>query len=121
MFVPWTKGAKLVGKLHSDEDRLARLTDFRMKYMEEGGMQLWRYFSTKLDAGQECGRVKCVLCVQGDEKKVNCFSRSVVYESVCLLCHPDGSVGGKAESSMVISGRGSYTGESNRSNFDRAG
>ena len=61
MFVPWTKGATLVGKLRSDEDRLARLTDFRMKYMEEGGMQLWRYFSTKLDAGQECGRVKCVL------------------------------------------------------------
>ena len=74
-----------------------------MKYMEEGGMQLWRYFSTKLDAGQECGRVKCVLCVQRDEKKVNCFSRSVVYKSVCLLCHQDGSVGGGKQTPVWLS------------------
>ena len=44
-----------------------------------------------------------------------------MYKSVCLLCHPDGSVGGKADSNMVISGRGSYTGESSRSIFERAG
>ena len=36
MFVPWTIGGKLAAKLRAMEDRLAKLTGFRIKYTEEG-------------------------------------------------------------------------------------
>ena len=48
MFVPWTAHAILVGRLKAEEDRMSSLTDFRVKYAEAGGVQLWRHFSTKL-------------------------------------------------------------------------
>ena len=79
-----------------------------------------RHFSTKLDEGLLCGRVKCTTCSQKDDKKVDCFSRSVVYESVCMLCHPDGKKPKKGDP-MVMSGEGTYTGETSRSIFERAG
>ena len=37
MFVNWTKGGKLVGRLRQDEDRQTALTQFRVKYVEVGG------------------------------------------------------------------------------------
>ena len=82
MFVRWTQKGKLAGRLKMEESRLADLTGFRIRYMEEGGTPLWRFFSTKLDAGQECGRDKCATCPQEDEVKTNCFARSVVYISL---------------------------------------
>ena len=120
MFVPWTVGAILVSRLKQDEDRRAELTDFRIKFTEEGGVQLWRHFSTKLDEGLECGRAKCTTCSQKDERKLNCFSRSVVYESVCMICHPDGKKPKRGDP-MVMPGEGTYTGETSRSVFERAG
>ena len=38
------------------------------------------------------------------------FLRSVVYESVCVLCHPDGKKV-KAGDSIIQSGAGTYRGE----------
>ena len=120
MFVPWTMRGILVYKLRQEENRWAELTNFRIKYAEEGGVPLWRHFSTKLDEGLLCGRVKCTTCSQKDDKKVDCFSRSVVYESVCMLCHPDGKKPKKGDP-MVMSGEGTYTGETSRYIFERAG
>lgn len=114
MFVPWTIRGRLAARLRQEEDRLADLTGFRIKYTEEGGTQLWRQFSTKLDIGLECGREGCVTCDQLDEQKLDCFSRSVVYESVCLLCHPDGKKV-KPGDNIIQSGAGTYTGETSRS------
>ena len=54
MFVPWTKKGLLAGKLRQAEERLANLTGFRIRYTEEGGTQLWRFFNTGLAAGLEC-------------------------------------------------------------------
>ena len=99
---------------------MADLTGFRVKYTEEGGTQLWRQFPTKLDNGVGCGRDGCVTCEQLDEQKLDCYSRSVVYESVCLICHPDGRKA-KPEDDMIQSGAGTYTGETSRSLFERAG
>ena len=72
------------------EDRLAKLTGFRIKYK-------------KVEPSLE------VLLNQA-----GCWTR------MGLLCHPDGRVGNKEDSSMVISGRGSYTGETSRFLFERA-
>ena len=69
MFVPWTVRGILVSRLKQEEDREAELTDFRIKFTEEGVVQLWRHFSTNLEDGLECGRGKCSTCNQKDEKK----------------------------------------------------
>ena len=45
---------------------------------------------TRLDKGIECGREDCVTCLQEHETKLNCFARSVVYQSTCITCHKDG-------------------------------
>ena len=118
MFVPWTSRGLLAAKLRLQEDRLADLTGFRIRYTEEGGTQLWRFFNTGLAAGLECGRAQCVTCGQDDEVKINCFTRSVVYESVCLICHPDGRKAKNGEE-MIQDGNGTYTGETSRSIFER--
>ena len=65
-----------------------------------------------------CGREDCVTCCQDDPVKMDCFKRSIVYESSCELCHPGGTKekdGGK----MIRSGKGCYTGESSRSMYER--
>ena len=120
MFVPWTSGGKLVGMLKANEDRLSKITGFRIKFTEEGGTPIWRQFSTNLGGGGECGRVDCHTCKQGEEIKINCFSRSIVYESSCDTCHPGGNKDLRG-SQMVSSGVGLYIGETSRSLFERVG
>ena len=120
MFVSWTAKGILAARLRQLEDRLAGLTGFRIKYVEEGGTPLWRQLASNLDSGVGCGRNKCVTCTQDDEKKLNCYQRSVVYESSCLKCHPGGNKEKQGED-MVLSGFGLYTGETSRSVFERVG
>ena len=120
MFVPWTKRGKLAGAMKKEEDRLEKLTGFRIKFTEEGGTPLWMQFSTKLGGGGDCGRLSCFTCTQSEETKIDCFARSVVYESSCTICHPEG-VTEKPGDSMVSSGMGLYTGETSRSLCERAG
>ena len=71
MFVPWTVNGRLVGALKAEEDRLAKLTGFRIKFTEEGGTPLWQSFSTKLSGGLDCSREGCVTCAQPEEKKLD--------------------------------------------------
>ena len=59
------------------------LTDFKVKFQEEGGTPLWLMFPTSLVEGLSCDRVQCRTCQQDDEKKVDCFASSVVYQSSC--------------------------------------
>ena len=116
MFISWTKKGKLIGRLKEEEDRLASLTGFRIKFQEEGGTPLWRQFSTRLETGLQCGRNDCVTCKQDDEKRIDCFARSVVYESKCQLCHMDGK---DEDKGMIQNGYGAYTGETSRSVYER--
>ena len=99
---------------------MAKLTGFRIKFVEEGGTPLWRSFSTTLGGGVKCNREGCVTCEQPDEKKLDCFSRSIVYESSCTLCHPGGKIDMPGDT-MIVSGKGIYTGETSRSLGERAG
>ena len=67
-----------------------------------------------------CTREGCVTCEQQEEKKLDCFARSIVYESSCTLCYPGGKTD-KQEDKMIMSGKGIYTGETSRSLGERAG
>ena len=40
VFIPSTRGGLLVGKLREEEDRMAGLTGFRIKFQEAGGSKL---------------------------------------------------------------------------------
>jgi hypothetical protein len=65
MFVPWTSKGNLVGRLKEEEERLAEQTKFKIKFQEE----------------PECGKKDCKTCKQDDERKVDCFASSEVYQS----------------------------------------
>lgn len=96
-----------------------KITGFRIKITEEAGIPLWRQLSSnRLDGGSMCGRTGCVTCKQSDEKKLDCFQRSVVYESSCVICHP-GEVKEKPGDTLIKDGRGVYVGETSRSVFER--
>ena len=92
MFVPNTKGSILLKRLQAMEDEMAKLTGFRIKFQEAGGIQLCRMFRKNLARDQLCGRVKCWPCKsikEGATKK--CKQRSILYESSCVLCNPEKS------------------------------
>jgi hypothetical protein len=118
MFVPWTSKGKLVGRLK--EERISMRIDFKVKFQEEGGTRLWLMFPTSLVEGMSCGRGECRTCQQNDEKKVDCFASSVVYQSSCEICHPPGRNKEETEKGME-SGAGTYTGETSRSICERIG
>ena len=82
IFVPSTRGSTLLKSLKEDEDKMAELTGFRVKYQEDGGSILANSFSKDLSSGQHCGREECPPC-EKPEGRVNCKARNIIYESKC--------------------------------------
>ena len=124
VFVPSTRGSILLQSLKVEEDRMAELTGFRVKYQEAGGSILANAFSKNLGSGQTCGRANCPPCIES-EGKVDCKARSIVYESKCLVCNPttspDEENGEYQPSGRTNTSReGIYVGESSRSLHERA-
>ena len=76
--------------LKEDEDKMAEITGFRVKYQEAGGDILTNFFDKNLASGKHCGRSECPTCVQ-PEGNVNCKARNIIYESKCLVCNPPSS------------------------------
>ena len=62
MFIPSIKGGTLRSKLREKEDEMVRITRFRVKIQEAGGVKLAKMFSTELATGEHCGRLKCQPC-----------------------------------------------------------
>ena len=52
VFIPSTKGGLLVGKLREEEDKMAALTGFRIKFQEAGGSKLVDSFEKDLGKGK---------------------------------------------------------------------
>ena len=126
VFVPSTRGGILINSLKEEEDRMAEMTGFRVKFQEAGGSILANAFSKNLGAGQPCGREKCPPCMESGGK-VDCKAKSIVYESRCLVCNPESSLEEESDDGDVQpSGRmpasrdGIYVGESSRSLHERA-
>ena len=125
VFVPSTRGGTLISSLKEDEDRMAMITGFRVKYQEAGGSILANAFNTNLGSGQACGRDSCPPCeVSGG--RVDCKARSIMYESKCLVCNPETSLeeaDGQANQpsrTLETPREGIYIGESSRSLHERA-
>ena len=75
MFIPSTRNGILIKALKEAETEMSKITRFKVRYQEAGGIQLARLFSTDLGKGQPCGREECQPCGRygrKDEKIPNC-------------------------------------------------
>ena len=70
------------------ETEMSRITRFKVKMQESGGIKLAGLFSTDLAKGQPCGRLDCHLCKEG-EGRTNCKKTSVLSESKGASCNPE--------------------------------
>ena len=123
VFVPSTKGSILIKSLKEDEQsRMAEMTGFKIKFQEAGGSVLANSFDKDLGKGKHCGRAPCPPCDSSD-KRVNCRSRNIVYESKCRECNPvssqkeDPGTQSRKDSSPR---EGIYIGETSHSLHERA-
>ena len=125
VFVPSTRGGILIQSLKDEEDTMAEITGFRVKYQEAGGSILANAFNKNLGSGQTCGRADCPPCIESDGK-VDCKAKSIVYESKCLVCNPKTSHEeaddheDQPSETMNTPREGIYVGESSRSLHERA-
>ena len=116
MFIPSTRNSTLVKALKEAEIEMSKITRFKVRYQEAGGIQLARLFSTDLGKGQPCGREECQPCGRQDEENIpNCKQSSILYESSCQICNKD--TNRKEEPSGRL---GIYYGETSRSLFERS-
>ena len=72
-------------------------------------------------SGRHCSRKNCITCNQESESenKPDCFKRNLVYENVCLECHP----GAVKKGELLVSDidvPSIYVGETSRSIFERS-
>ena len=126
VFVPSTNGSLLLKTLKEDEERMAALTGFKIKYQEAGGSVLCNAFCKDLGKGQHCMRKDCPPC-NGSDKRENCRSKNLVYKSKCKICNPRSSRQEEDHHGVQPSGsknstprQGIYIGETSRSLHERA-
>jgi hypothetical protein len=116
MFIPSNKGGLLKSKLREKEDEMVRITRFRVKFQEAGGVKLARMFSTELATGTHCGRLECQPCADKPEGRLTCKKQSILYESACKLCNQEDPTIRKKDQRPR---EGIYVGETSRSLYER--
>ena len=91
MFVPFTRHSELAKRLKENEERMEKMTGYRMKIVEKGGTKLVDILHKSNPwAGEDCGRKNCLLCTtkkeEGKTNSQDCRRRNCVYETKCLTC-----------------------------------
>ena len=91
LFVPVTKGGKLVKEIKQREEELNRYSKERIKIIEGGGVKL-KNLLVKKDPfpTMDCELKKCILCSDGKRVSIPCKSNNVGYKLVCETCHDRG-------------------------------
>ena len=92
IFVPFTTHNALAKSMREAEEKLGKLTGYKLKVVERAG--------TKLDdilhksdplQGIDCRRRSCLLCTTksktGKNSSQDCYKRSCVYEIWCMKCY----------------------------------
>ena len=119
LFVEHTPCGELASRLRDLLKRTEPALGFRIKVVERAGMPLARQFPlTNLFGGAPCGRETCVTCQQGGENLPQCTKRNLVYENVCLRCHPEAGEGKEPKAGLTTV-PAIYTGETCRSLAER--
>ena len=87
MFVEKTVGGELAKRLREKEERIGKMTGYKLRIVEMGGHQLKRALpNTNPWKGSACGREDCVTCSQGENNIQDCSKRNILYESRCTDC-----------------------------------
>ena len=121
IFVEYTPGGALAKRIREVLGRLQGLLGGGIKVVERTGTPLVRQFPlTRLWEGTPCPRSDCVTCTQGGGGEIYpCSRRNVVYENICLICHPEAAEKeGKLEEG--VASQAVYVGESARSIYERS-
>jgi hypothetical protein len=87
MFIPSTKGGILTKMMRDNEIEMVKITRFRVKFQEAGGIQLARLFSTDPAKGESYQREDCPPCSSKEENKTGSKQQSILYKSRCAVCN----------------------------------
>ena len=113
--VPSSPNSTLLYKLVGAEDRLAIITGYNLKLVEQSGIQLARLFSRAFTP-KRCHWSDCPTCGEHDGKgSSKCKSSNLVYEGVCLECMFQVENGLRKKDTV-----GRYIGESSRTLSERS-
>ena len=116
LFVDSTVNGELARRLMEAEKDLGDATGYRVRVAESAGDALGVLLpSTNPWGPVDCGRVDCVPCGQGDERRIDCRKRNILYENICLECNSEENI--KGTKALT---KGVYIGESSRSLHERA-
>ena len=100
--------------------RLQGILGGSIRVVEKTGTPLARLFPlSKLWEGAKCGRQDCITCNQVGETLYPCSQRNVVYENICLLCHPGAGMKKAKLEENKMGTQSIYVGESCRSLYER--
>ena len=95
------------------EDDIAKVTGSRVRVVVRSGIMVRRVLTKSNPwAGGDCGRKKCLPCLNKDGK-TDCFTKNVVYSLECITCEEAKEDGGKKATTC-------YIGETSRSLHCRA-
>ena len=91
MFIPFTRHSELAMRLRENEERMEKLTGYRLKIVEKGGTKLVDILHKSNPwAGEDCMRKDCLLCMtkkeEGKTNSQDCRKRNCVYETGCITC-----------------------------------
>ena len=121
LFVDNTAKGILARRIQDEEKKLGRMTGYRIRVAESAGMPLSRLLpSTNPWGSEDCEREDCVPCSQGDEKRINCKIRNILYENKCTVCNEQDDNQKKNSEPYKMDGKGVYVGESGRSLYERS-
>ena len=107
IFVSRTPGGELVNRLRQAEAELSGLLGDRIKFVERAGTMLKNIFhKSNPQAGQDCGRLTCLVHSHGESGGGDCKRRNITYKTSCIKCLEEGK-------------EATYYGESSRTAFER--
>ena len=92
LFVPVTKGGKLVKELKKREEEINKNSEERIKIIDGGGMKMKDILVVKNPfPTTRCEMKKCLLCKNDSNQiKVPCNSNNVGYRLICETCRERG-------------------------------
>ena len=119
IFVPQTANSVLAKILRQDEAFLEKVTGYRVKYVEKPGQNLGsQLVRSNPWAGQDCGRLGCLLCEtkskSGKNLTQSCSKRNLTYQTWCQACKERDEDDEKTQTRLYT-----YVGETAKSAHER--
>ena len=84
MFVDNSGGGELARRLQDAEEDLGKATGYKVRIVESAGSPLGMLLpSTNPWGPPNCERLDCVPCGRGDDKRMDCRKRNLLYKNRC--------------------------------------